>query len=109
MKLVGVDPTPRQLSLKEKFRKFDGPGVILLIGAVTCLFLALQLGGNQVPWRSAKPIGLFVGFGLIGIVFGLWQWKAGENATIPVRFFNDRTVVWGSLYLFLDNMANYIV
>jgi len=109
MKLAGVDPAPRQLPLKEKLRRLDAIGVILLLASVVCLFLALQLGGNQVPWSDSKPIGLFVGFGILGILFALWQWKAGDNATIPVRFFQNRTVIWGSLYLFWDNMANYIV
>ncbi|PWY86717.1 MFS multidrug transporter-like protein, partial [Aspergillus heteromorphus CBS 117.55] len=108
MKLVGVDPTPRQIPLREKLRSFDVLGIILLLGSVICLFLALQIGGTQDPWSSSKPIGLLVGFGLLAIAFGLWQWKAGDQATIPLRFFNDRTVVWGSLYLFWDNMANYI-
>ncbi|OJK02334.1 hypothetical protein ASPACDRAFT_50929 [Aspergillus aculeatus ATCC 16872] len=108
MKLVGVDPGPRQLPLREKLRGLDGLGVVLLLSSVICLFLALQIGGNQVPWSDSKPIGLFVGFGLLAIAFGFWQWKAGDQATIPLRFFRDRTVIWGSLYLFWDNMANYI-
>lgn len=109
MRLVGVDPKPRQLPLTEKLRMFDAIGVIILLSSVICLFLALQIGGNQVPWNNSKPIGLFIGFVLLAIAFGARQWQAGENATIPLRFFQDRTVVFGSLYLFWDNMANYIV
>lgn len=43
------------------------------------------------------------------ILFAAWQIKAGENATIPVRYLKNRTVLWGSIYLLFDNMANYIV
>jgi hypothetical protein len=100
MKLFGVDPEPRRLPLKEKLRRFDVIGVIILLGSVICLFLALQIGGSQVPWSNSKPIGLFIGFGLLVIVFGARQWQARENAMIPLRFFRDRTVVFGSLYLF---------
>ncbi|PVH92484.1 MFS general substrate transporter [Periconia macrospinosa] len=108
LSLHGIDQTTRQLPLKTKLRKLDLPGVILMIASVSCLFLALQEGGVKEPWGSARPIGLLVGFCLIFIAFGIWQWKAGEDATVPVRYLRDRTVIWGSLYLFWDNMASYI-
>ena len=109
MKLAFVEPAPRQLPFKEKLRKLDLLGAMLLIASVICLFLALQMGSNKVAWNNSKVVGLFIGFGLLGIVFGVWQWWAGENATVPIRFFKDRTVVFGSLYLFWDNMASYVV
>ena len=28
------------------------------------------------------------------------------NATVPLRYLKDRTVVWGSMYRFWDNMAS---
>ncbi|KAI4139613.1 MAG: hypothetical protein LQ341_004154 [Variospora aurantia] len=106
--LKGVDQSTRSLPLSIKFKRLDLPGVVLIIAAVSCLFLALEEGSAQVPWSSPKPIGLFVGFGLLLITFGVWQWKAGDNATIPFHFFKDRTVVWGSLYLLWDLMASYV-
>ncbi|MCJ1377535.1 hypothetical protein MMC17_000630 [Xylographa soralifera] len=106
--LNGVDKTTRDIPLLAKLQKLDFLGVILLTAGVSCLFFALQEGSNSVPWSSSKPIGLFIGFGLLLMIFGAWQWKAGDNATIPVRYLYDRTVIWGSLYLFWDNMASYI-
>ena len=105
----GDDPSTRQLPLRAKLQRLDFGGIVLLIGAVCCLFIALQQGGTTVPWRSARIIGLFIGFGLISIVFGFLQWKLRERATIPVRFLRQKTVVFGSLFLFFDNMSNYIV
>lgn len=95
--------------MKAKLRKLDVPGIVLMVASVSCLFLALQEGGVKEPWNSARPIGLLIGFGLIFLLFAMWQWRAGEFATIPVRYLKDRTVIWGSLYLFWDNMASYIV
>lgn len=109
LNLKGVDESTRTLPLKTKFRRLDFPGVVIIIASVTCLFLALQEGGTTTLWNSARPIGLLIGFGLLLIIFGIWQWKAGENATIPIRYLKDRTVFWGSVYLFWDNMASYIV
>ena len=107
--LVGIDQSTRQIPLTTKLRRLDLPGVVLLIASVSCLFLALQDGGTGVPWASPKPIGLLIGFGLLFITFGVWQWKAGEYATVPLHYLKDRTVIWGSLYLFWDNMSSYIV
>lgn len=107
--LEGVNQTTRDIPLSTKFRRLDPVGIVLLISSVSCLFLALQEGGVRVPWSSSKPIGLLVGFGILLAIFGAWQWKAGENATIPLHYLSDRTVVWGSIYLFWDNMASYIV
>ena len=108
MNLKGVDKSTRELLLKTKLRKLDLPGVIVLVAAVSCLFLALQEGSAQVSWSNSKPIGLIVGFGILMIVFSIWQWKLGEDATIPVRYLKSRTVLWGSLYLLWDNMASYV-
>ncbi|KAL8687226.1 MAG: hypothetical protein Q9218_006545, partial [Villophora microphyllina] len=106
--LVGIDQSTRQLPTATKLRRLDLPGVVLLIASVSCLFLALQEGSANVSWTSSKPIGLFVGFGLLFFTFGFWQWKAGENATVPLHYLKSRTVIWGSMYLFWDNMASYI-
>ena len=107
--IVGMDQSTRRLPLTTKLRGLDLPGVVLLLASVSCLFLALQEGSENESWKSSRPIGLFIGFGLIFVTFGLWQWKAGEDATVPLRYLKDRTVIWGSLYLFWDNMASYIV
>jgi len=109
LKLNGVDQSTRQIPLATKLRRLDLPGVVLIIASVSCLFLALQEGSGGVLWASSKPIGLFIGSGLLLIAFGVWQWKAGENATVPMHYLKDRTVIWGSLYLLWDNMASYIV
>ena len=109
MNLRGVDESTRQIALAQKLRRMDPIGILLLIGAVSSLFLALQYGGAEMPWRSAKVIGLFVGFGLTFAVFLVIQWKLGENATTPTRFLRQRTVAAGSAFLFCDNMSNYIV
>lgn len=61
------------MPLSEKFKFLDIPGAIFIISAVSCLLLALQWGGTVVPWRSARIIGLLVGFGLLIIAFGFLQ------------------------------------
>ena len=104
--LVRIDQPTRQVALATKLRKMDIPGVVLLLASVSYLFLALQEGSSMTSWTSSKPFGLFIGFGAFIVVFGLWQWRVGDDATVPLRYLKDRTVNWGSIYLFWDNMAS---
>ena len=106
LKLVEIDQSTRQIPLSTKIGKLDLPGVVLLIVSVSRLFLAFQEGSTRASWDSSKPIGLSIGFGLLFITFDIWQWKAGENGTVPLRYLKDRTAVWGSMYRFWDNMAS---
>lgn len=87
----------------------DALGALTLIAAVTCLLLALQWGGQTLPWNSSRVIGLFVGFGVLTIVFGLSQWRLGNKATIPLRILRQRSVIMGCFYIALLDMTAYTV
>ncbi|PQE24500.1 efflux pump antibiotic resistance protein [Rutstroemia sp. NJR-2017a WRK4] len=73
------------LPLKEKMKYVAGTGTVVFMGATTCLPLALQWGGQTLPWHSSKIIGLLVSFGTLTIAFGIIQWKRGDHAIIPLR------------------------
>ncbi|KAF4554066.1 Efflux pump roqT-like protein 4 [Elsinoe fawcettii] len=108
LKLAEVDEPMRKLPIKEKLARLDPIGLITLLGGVSCLLIALQWGGSQYPWKSGQIIGLFVGcvVGLGAFIFG--QWKLGDNATIPLRILRQRSILWGSLALFLLNWSNNV-
>ena len=75
-------------------------GTAIFIPAIICLLLALQWGGADYPWNSAKIIGLFVGFGLmIAIFIGIQFWQ-GDNGTLPPRLFKNRNVLFSMLFAF---------
>lgn len=99
----------RSLSLKEKFQHMDLVGTITFIGSTCCLILALQWGGQIMPWSSAKVIALFVTSGVLGIIFGYIQWKLGDRAIIPLRVLRQRSILSGSTFLFVFGMLNYVV
>jgi hypothetical protein len=80
--------------------KLDLIGASILVPAVICLLLALQWGGSTYPWKSSRIIGLFVGFGLLAIIFIFSQIRLGENATLPPRLFKDRNVVFAMAFAF---------
>ena len=99
----------RKIPFKLKFARMDILGTTLFLGTICCLILALQWGGQTLPWKSSKVIGLFVGFGLLATVFGIVQWKRGENAIIPLRILKQRSIFAGSTFLLFFGMLNYVV
>lgn len=99
----------RDLSAIDKLKRLDPLGIILLLGSVSCLFLALQWGGSSFPWDSGRIIGLLLGFGFLLAIFCCLQWWLGEKATIPVRILKYRTVLYGALSLFFISLSSNIV
>ncbi|KAI0883798.1 MFS general substrate transporter [Annulohypoxylon maeteangense] len=71
----------------EKVQSLDILGFAFFAGSVSMLLLALQWGGVQYAWSSSVVIGLFVGFGVVMILFVGWTYWKGEDALIPPRLF----------------------
>ncbi|KAM7206571.1 Major facilitator superfamily domain containing protein [Naviculisporaceae sp. PSN 640] len=86
--------------LREKILQMDLVGCGLIMGGVIAYILALQYGGQTHPWNSSTVIGLNVGWILIFILFGVWEYFNGERSMITPRLFKHRTVWVGSLYIF---------
>lgn len=99
----------RCLPLSQKLQHIDALGTVLFIASISCLLLALQWGGQQYHWQDSKIIGLFVGFGLLGMIFGVVQWKRGEYATIPPRVLRKRSILMGALFLMFIGMSSLVV
>ncbi|KAK9310859.1 major facilitator superfamily domain-containing protein, partial [Lipomyces starkeyi] len=91
---------PAEATFREKILQLDPIGIVLIIGAVICYVLALQWGGLTMPWNSSTIIGLFVGFGLLLIAFGIDQWWLDERAMLPKRLLKNRYIYQGMLYSF---------
>ncbi|KAG4432277.1 hypothetical protein IFR05_012244 [Cadophora sp. M221] len=95
-----------KLTIKEKVEKMDLAGTTLFISSTACLFLALQWGGNSIPWSDSKAWGLMLGFGLLLITFVALQFTLGENATIPPRVFSARSIILAQLIAILLTSAS---
>ena len=87
----------------------DLTGTILFIGATCCLVLALQWGGQTMPWNTSIIIGLFVGFGILTVLFAFVQYRRGENALTPIRVLRQRSILASSMFLFFIGMFNNTV
>ncbi|TID03862.1 Efflux pump mlcE [Colletotrichum higginsianum] len=94
-------------------QKFDVVGSAILIGSVVQLLLALHYGGGEYPWNSATVIGLLSGFAAATILFVVWEYRAGENATIPLKMLTNRVVASASMvniFLFgVTYIATYFI
>lgn len=89
-------PKPKGAELRRALREtLDLVGLVLFAPAIIMLFLALQYGGNEYPWKSATVIGLFCGFGALLAVFAFWESRRGADAMFPSPIIRQRTV-WAS-------------
>ncbi|CAJ2504854.1 Uu.00g122480.m01.CDS01 [Anthostomella pinea] len=96
---------PDNQSFVSRILKLDMIGAGILIPAIIMLLLALQWGGAQYPWNDAHIIGLFVGAGVMAVMFiGVEQWQQ-DNGLLPPRFFKDRNVLCAMMFAFFFGAA----
>lgn len=95
--------------LAKKLSGMDPIGCLMFIGAVCCLLLALQWGGQSKPWESSTVIGLLIGFFALSCVFALLAWKRQDRALIPPRVFRRRSIFTGAMVLFFLGASTYLV
>ena len=100
--------TPPQMSWTKKLLHIDPIGIVLAIGSITCFILALQYGGDTLPWNSSVVIGLLVGFGLLTIALVAWEIWLGEYAMMLPRLYKQRSLSATAPYQFFF-MGSYIV
>ncbi|KAF7128713.1 hypothetical protein CNMCM5793_003564 [Aspergillus hiratsukae] len=89
----------------QKLRQLDLLGATLLLGATSCLNLALQWGGIVYLWSDAKVFGCLIGFGLLLITFLCLQFRGKESSNIPLRIFRSRTVSASCGFMMLVQVA----
>jgi len=77
--------------------------------AVVCLTIALEWGGTQYAWKSSVIIGLFVGFGLMIIIFIGLQFYRGDKATLPPSILKQRSIASAALFMFLMGASMFVM
>ncbi|KAL2257810.1 hypothetical protein VTK26DRAFT_9135 [Humicola hyalothermophila] len=93
---------------REKFLQMDVVGTVLVMGGLIACILAFQYGGQSHAWSDSVVVGLLVGFVVIFIAFGLWEYFNGERSMIVPRLFRRREVWTGSLYMFCFAGSYYV-
>ncbi|KAF8198838.1 ABC transporter [Mycena galopus ATCC 62051] len=95
--------SPRDL-LRQSMR-LDFFGATLVAGAITCVVLAMQWGGNTKPWGDKAVIISFVFAGVLTVAYILWEIYMGERAMTPTAIFKSRSI-WAILaYCFLTRFS----
>jgi Major Facilitator Superfamily len=76
-------------------KALDPYGTAVFLPAVVSLILALQWGGTEYAWNSARIIALLVLFVVLFTAFIVIQVWQKDNATVPVRVLTQRSVACG--------------
>ncbi|KAI0388445.1 major facilitator superfamily domain-containing protein [Xylariaceae sp. FL0594] len=69
-----------QATFATKAAQMDIVGILLIMRAVISYILAVQYGGQAMPWSSQTLIGLLVATGVILLLFSVWEYFQGERA-----------------------------
>lgn len=80
------------VSFRQRIWQFDPVGTALLLPGLVMLLLALQWGGIECAWSSARIVVLLVLGLLLLVAFGISQYWAGNNGTVPPRIFCQRSI-----------------
>jgi MFS family permease len=89
----------RDRTVVQRIMSLDLIGCVIFIPATFMLLLAMMWGGTEKDWDSATIIGLFVGSGVMLILFVLWEGYKGEGAMILGNVVVRRTVTFSVLFL----------
>jgi predicted MFS family arabinose efflux permease len=91
----------RDSGLMAKLKQLDPIGNLVFFPGIVCLVLALQWGGTEYSWKSARIIVLLVLCGVLCLAFVAVQiWKQ-ESGTLPPRIVKQRSVaacVWCAFF-----------
>ena len=101
------DPKPSDTSInfRQKLVELDPLSNLLLIPALTSLFIALSWAGTKYPWGDAKVIGPLVTFTVLIVAFLYNQRRRGDAAALPPRIMKNRNVIAGAIFTLCTNSA----
>jgi MFS family permease len=88
------------MAIGARIMQLDPVGIVLFLPGIICLLLALQWGGLTYPWGSARIIALLVVFVILISIFVVVQIRNPDNATVPPRIISQRSMAFGSWYIF---------
>ena len=97
--------TIEECDIEEKWRRIDFAGSITLVAAIVLLCVALNSGGNTVPWgHPVVLVSLPLSVALF-LVFGYIEAQVALEPVIPIRLFLNRTVLSACLTSWFFSMS----
>ncbi|MBP1996903.1 MDR family MFS transporter [Paenibacillus eucommiae] len=82
-------------------QKIDFLGAFLLVGAIICLMLGVELGGKEYAWGSPQILGMFAGFVVLVILLVFVEKRAAEPI-ISFRMFRNRLYTTSNMVAMLS-------
>jgi MFS family permease len=98
-----------RMTLKQKISQLDLVSNLILIPALTSLFLAFSWAGTKYPWNSGPVIGPLVAFGILTTVFLYHQKRRGDAAALPLRIMKRRSVIAGFIFIMCGNSTGNVL
>ncbi|RGP78358.1 hypothetical protein FLONG3_3494 [Fusarium longipes] len=98
-----------RLTLREKIDQLDMMSNMLLLPALTSLFLAFSWAGTKHSWTSGEVIGPLVAFAILSLSFIMNQIRRGETAALPPRLMKHRSVIAGFIFMFCINSTGVVL
>ncbi|ETS78422.1 hypothetical protein PFICI_10484 [Pestalotiopsis fici W106-1] len=101
------DPRPGDPSMttKQRLAQLDPISNLLLIPALTSLFIALSWAGIEYSWTDGKVIGPIVTFVVLMALFVYYQHVRGEAAALPPRIIGKRSIIAGAVFAIGTNSS----
>ncbi|KAI7887009.1 MFS general substrate transporter [Lichtheimia hyalospora FSU 10163] len=87
------------VSMREKLKRIDMLGTLLVIGFVCCLLLALSWG-KMYGWGSGHSIGPFVAAGVAFIVLAIVETRMAKEPVVPPELLLNPSVAIFYMYVF---------
>jgi MFS family permease len=98
-----------KVSLRERAHQLDlGGTAIFVIDIVVCL-LALQWGGSTYPWSNWRIILCLTLFGVLTVVFIVYQYFMKEFATVPFKIISQRSIAAAVWFVFCLGGAFFLL
>lgn len=111
-KLDGPESSLSFLETEEKpskFRRIDFLGSASLAITISTFILALDLGGQQLPWSHPFIWILFASSALFGLLFILVEAFVANEPILPLRLLVQRDTVTTNLLAGLQSAAQFTV
>lgn len=95
--------------MKEKLKRIDFIGALMIVLTIVSLLLPLSIGGNQLPWKHPIILGLLMAAMVLGVVTAYVETKLAVEPMFPLQLLSRASVAFPYSILFFQNLAQTFV
>ena len=107
--IAGVVPEGRGTVGRGKLGRVDFLGAGLMMGAVLCFLLPLQIGGDQVEWSHPLVSGLLGGACVFGALFVVVEGRFAREPIVPLVLLQNRDVILSAFIMIIQMVGQTAV